>query len=276
MKAKPKSPPADERRVLGSFLVSRRARLKPSDFGLPEGRRRTPGLRREEVAQLAAVSVSWYTWLEQGRDIGVSTNALKRISQVLRLDRAEFNHLFALASKVAPTLSVDDEVTKGLLELLEAIEPVPAYIRNGRLDILAWNSSVTELFVDFATLQPKERNTLRLLFLYPPYRQLIVDWEKVARDTLETFRAARARAEDKVPFDELADELCRESEEFRALWPDLDVKNFSEGTKRLHHPTRGPIDLFYVALAPEGRPELSFVTYIVKNEARGFRESVVD
>lgn len=253
-----------ERKELGAFLVSRRNRLRPSDIGLPIGRRRTPGLRREEVALLAGVSVSWYTWLEQGRDIGVSTAVLTRLASVFRLDRAETSHLFALSSRhgsVVPTL---DEPSAGLLYLVQAIDPVPAYIRNNRLDILAWNAAVAELFVDYAVLEPHERNTLRLLFLYRPYRDLIRDWELIARGTIGLFRAARAKVLDKTPFDRLVEEICAGSEEFRRWWPQVDVQGFDEGQKRLRHPTRGLIDLTYVALMPEGRPDLSLVTYTSK------------
>lgn len=252
---------SEERRALGSFLVDRRARLKPGELGLPEVRRRTPGLRREEVAHLAEVSVSWYTWLEQGRDIRVSALTLKRVSQALRLDRAETEHLFALASQVSPPHLVGEDLTEGLSLLIKAIDPLPAYIRNSRLDILVWNPAVADLFIDYGNLDPYERNTLRLLFLNEYYRTLIVDWESLAREMMGTFRAARAKAKDKVPFDELIEELSSKSREFVEWWPNLDVKNFGEGSKRLHHPRLGLVELSYVALSPQERPELSLVTY---------------
>ena len=252
----------EQRKALGSFLASRRARLQPSDLGMAEGRRRTPGLRREEVAVLAGVSVSWYTWLEQGRDIQASADTLRRLSSVLRLSRTESAHLFALSSREAPFSVATGELTDGLLMLLRAVDPIPAYIRNGCFDILAWNTAVAELFVDYGQLQQHERNTLRLLFLHPPYRTLIIDWEQMTRGMLSTFSAARARAQDKAPFDELIDELRGASEEFCHWWPQADVSGFGEGIKRLQHPTQGRIDLTYVALSPEGKTDLSFVTYI--------------
>lgn len=252
----------EQRKELGAFLSSKRARLQPGDLGLPTGQRRTPGLRREEVALLAGVSVSWYTWLEQGRDIGVSTQVLGRLSTVLRLDRAESSHLFALSSRQPPVMATRGEPSDGLIHVVRAIDPVPAYVRNGRLDILVWNSAVAELFVDYGELEPHERNTLRLLFLYPPYRSLMRDWEEIARGMIRVFHAARAKASDKTPFDELIDELQAESTEFRIWWPSGDVQGFDEGTKRLSHPTRGLVDLTYVALTPEGQPDLSLVTYI--------------
>ncbi len=257
-----KKPSLEERKELGSFLSSRRARLQPDELGLPTGQRRTPGLRREEVALLAGVSVSWYTWLEQGRDIGASAEVLERLSSVLRLDRAESLHLFALSSRQPPVAAAREEPSDGLIHLVQAIDPVPAYIRSSRLDILAWNPAVADLFVDYGGLKPHERNTLRLLFLYPPYRSLMRDWEQLARATIRVFRAARAKAADKAPFDRLVEEICAGSEEFRTWWPEVDVQGFDEGAKRLCHPTRGLLDLTYVALTPEGRPDLSLVTYI--------------
>ncbi len=257
-----RKPSLKERKELGAFLSSRRARLRPDELGLPAGPRRTPGLRREEVALLAGVSVSWYTWLEQGRDIGVSIEVLNRLSTVLRLDRAESLHLFALSSRQPPVVATCGDPSDGLVYLVQAIDPVPAYIRNSRLDILAWNPAVADLFVDYGRLEPHERNTLRLLFLYPPYRSLMRDWEQLARGTIRVFHAARAKASDKAPFDRLVEEICAESEEFRVWWREDDVQVFDEGGKRLCHPTHGLLDLTYVALSPEGRPDLSFVTYI--------------
>ena len=257
-----KKPSLEERKELGTFLSSRRARLQPSELGLPTGQRRTPGLRREEVALLAGVSVSWYTWLEQGRDIGVSDEVLKRLSAVLRLDRSESLHLFALSSRQPPVVATCGELSDGLIYLVQAINPVPAYVRNSRLDILAWNPAVADLFVDYGGLEPHERNTLRLMFLYPPYRSLMRDWEQLARGTISVFHAARAKASDKTSFDRLVKEIGAGSEEFRAWWPKIDVQGFDEGGKRLRHPTHGLLDLTYVALTPEGRPDLSLVTYI--------------
>lgn len=259
-------PSPEQRRELGAFLSSRRARLQPAAFGLPDGPRRTPGLRREEVAVLAGVSVSWYTWLEQGRDIQPSADALRRIARVLKLDPVESTHLFALSSREVQQVSSGDGISEGL-ELLVRSLNVPAYVRNTRLDILAWNDAIAELFVDYGSLEPHERNTLRLLFLYKPYRTLILDWEQMSRGMISNFRAARAQAEDKAPFDSLIDELSRLSPEFRAWWQEIDVKGFDEGAKRLRHPRAGLVAFTYVALTPVGRPDLSLVTYIPRPAA---------
>ena len=263
-----KRPSPEERKELGAFLSSRRGRLQPGDLGLPTGQRRTPGLRREEVASLAGVSVSWYTWLEQGRDIGVSAEVLKRLSIVLRLDPAESLHLLALSSRQPPVVTISGEPSDALVYFVQAIEPVPAYVRSSRFDILAWNPAVADLFVDYGELEPHERNTLRLMFLHPPYRSLMRDWEQQARATIRVFRAARARVLDKAPFDRLVEELCTRSAEFRTWWPAVDVQGFDEGVKQLRHPTRGLLELTYMALTPEGRSDLSLVTYIPRPAAR--------
>lgn len=260
-------PSPEQRHEFGQFLSSRRARLLPSQFGLPAGPRRTPGLRREEVAVLAGVSVSWYTWLEQGRDIQPSADALGRISKVLKLDRVESAHLYALAALDAPAIETDGTVSDGLQALVRAMNPIPAHVRNARLDILAWNDAIADMFVDYGTLQPHERNTLRLLFLHTPYRTVILDWEQMARGMISIFRANRAQAHDKKPFDQLVDELTELSPEFRAWWPDTEVKGLDEGRKRLQHPTNGYVEFTYVALTPEGRPDLSLVTYIPRRAA---------
>jgi transcriptional regulator with XRE-family HTH domain len=262
-----KRPSPEQRRAFGAFLSSGRARLLPADFGLPPGPRRTSGLRREEVALLAGVSVSWYTWLEQGRDIQPSADALRRIGKVLQLDRVEQAHLYALAALDAPAFEADGAVSPALAQLVQAMDPIPAYVRNARLDILVWNDAIAELFVDYGSLQPHERNTLRLLFLYPPYRSMIRDWEAMARGMIATFRAARAQAHNPAPFDSLADELSDQSDAFRAWWQETDVQGFDEGGKRLLHPLRGALDLTYVALTPEGRPDLTLVTYIPRPAA---------
>ena len=226
--------------------------------------RRTPGLRREEVALLAGISVSWHTWLEQGRDIHVLAATLERLAGVLRLDRAETEHLFALSSRQRFARAVSEGASDALFELVQSVDPVPAYVRTKWFDILAWNPAISDLFVDFGGLDRFERNTLRLTFLYAPYRNLIRDWEQFARRMLRIFCAARAKAADKAPFDRLADALRAESDAFRDWWPEGDVQGFDEGTKRLRHPTRGLVDLTYVALTPDGQPDLSLVAYMIR------------
>ena len=259
-----KKPSEQERKALGSYLANQRRRLKPADMGIATGQRRTPGLRREEVAALAGMSVSWYTWLEQGRDIHVSAAALERLASVLRLDQAGTEHLFALSARQRSSSTASKGVSDALFDLVQTVDPLPVYIRTKWFDILAWNPAITDLFVDFGELDPRERNTLRLTFLYAPYRDLIRNWEEFAHTMLRIFCAGRAKAQDKTPFDELAAALRAESDEFRDWWTEGEVESFHEGTKRLRHPTRGLLDLTYVSLTPDGHPDLSLVTYMIR------------
>jgi transcriptional regulator with XRE-family HTH domain len=255
----------EQRRALGAFLASRRARFDPKELGLQTGNRRTPGLRREEVAVLAGVSVSWYTWLEQGRDIRASAETLRRIAKVLRLDRVEAAYLLALSTPGVPSAETNERPSDGLVMLVQALDPIPAYVRNDRFDILAWNAAVADVFVDYDTLQPLQRNTLWLLFLYPPYRDLIVNWEALARRYVAAFRAARARAADKAHFDELVLLLNEGSREFREWWAGVDVDVFDEGIKRLRHHSLGLVEYTYVTLASAGQPELTMVSYVLRS-----------
>ncbi|MBD8872325.1 helix-turn-helix domain-containing protein [Rhodanobacter sp. DHB23] len=253
---------AAQRKELGAFLMACRARVPPTALGFPIGRRRTPGLKREEVALAADVSASWYTWIEQGRDVRASPEALERLARVLRMSDAERAYVFALSGYAPPEDTHDESLTDGLRQFVQALGPLPAYVRNNRFDILIWNRAIAELFVDYDRLAPHERNTLRLMFLHEPYRTLIVNWEEIARGTLASFRAAYAQAADKRPFDALVAELTERSDVFRRWWPDHDVRRFDEGIKQLDHPTLGRVDLQYVALVPQNRHDLSLVTYL--------------
>ena len=150
---------------------------------------------------------------------------------------------------------------------MQALDPIPAYIRNSRTDILAWNAPVADLFVDYGSLEPHERNALCLMFLHPCYRTLIVGWEQRARGYLANFRAARARALDKAPFDSLIEEISESSQEFREWWPDSGVRGFDEGAKCVQHPRNGYSEYVCIALTPEGRPDLSIVAYILQKGA---------
>lgn len=268
-----KTPSTAQRRELGAFLMSRRARVKPHDVGLPAGRRRTLGLRREEVALLAGVSVSWYTWLEQGRDIRASTSALGRISEVLHLSRAEVVHLFTLASELPPPHPPEEDLTDGLNLLVAAIDPVPAYVRNSRWDILAWNTACEHMFLtNISSVAPPDRNALRLFFLDESYRRRMVTWEQTIRGFMESFRMARSRAIDKGPFDDLVEDLYANSAEFREWWPQQDVRILAEGVESFRHPKRGLFDVTYVVLNPEGRPDLSLVTLMAKKMTSARRD----
>src|SRR5215472_17414516 len=210
---------ADDRRF-GTYLKDRRARLDPSAFGFPAGRRRTPGLRREEVAQRANISPTWYTWLEQGRGGAPSAEVLDRIARALMLTDVEREHLFLLGLGRPPEVRYrnDKVVTPRLQRVLDALDPSPALIRTATWDVVAWNRGATVLLMDYGALAPSERNMLRFLFLDPRARAVHHDWDAVARMVVGAFRLDAARAGAAAEVEPLVEELCRLSPEFAAMW----------------------------------------------------------
>jgi transcriptional regulator with XRE-family HTH domain len=252
----------DER--LGAYLRDRRARLDPVTFGFPQGRRRTPGLRREEVAQRANISPTWYTWLEQGRGGAPSADALDRISRALMLTDVEREHLFLLGLGRPPDRRYrpEDGVTPRLKRVLDALEPTPALIRTATWDVVAWNRAASVLLIDFEAAEPGGRNMLRLMFLDSGMRQAQYDWESVARYVVGAFRveAARAGAADEVR--PLVDELCAASPDFKKMWDAGDLWGApGEIVKHLRHPVLGEIAFEHSAFAVDGRPDLSLLIY---------------
>ncbi|MFI7402893.1 helix-turn-helix domain-containing protein [Streptomyces sp. NPDC049541] len=250
---RPVSEPAgalDRRAELSEFLRTRRARLKPEDVGLPDfGRhRRVPGLRREELAQLAGVSVAYYTRLEQGNGRNVSAEVLDAIARALRLTDAEHNHLTHLAKpkqhKKKPAAR-SQQVRRSLRQLLDTMDSVPAYIGGRYSDILAWNRMAAAVFGDWGELAPPERNWARLVFLNPAYRELFVAWEEKASDVVALLRMQAGCYPDDPRLSALVGELSVKSEEFRRLWAMHDVKEKSHGVKHLHHPLVGDLMLNY-------------------------------
>jgi transcriptional regulator with XRE-family HTH domain len=248
---------------LGSFLKDRRAKLDPAAFGFSLTRRRTVGLRREEVAQRANVSATWYTWLEQGRGGAPSSDVLDRISRALMLTNAEREHLFLLGLGRPPDVHFEkaEAVTPRLQRILDALEVSPALVKTATWDIVAWNRAACAVLIDYGTIPPDQRNIVRLMFLDPRLRALQTDGEKAARFVVAAFRAESARAGAGPKVREMVDELSRLSPAFEKLWREHDVRTHGEGTKSLVHPALGPIDLEYSAFAIDGRPELSMVIY---------------
>jgi transcriptional regulator with XRE-family HTH domain len=248
---------------LGTYLKDRRAKLEPAAFGFAAGRRRTPGLRREEVAQRANISPTWYTWLEQGRGGAPSADVLDRISRALMLTDVEREHLFLLGLGRAPEVRYQKNggVTPRLQRVLDALEPTPAIIRTAVWDIVAWNRAATVMLTDYGSLPPEQRNVLRVMFLDPRARAAQYDWESVARFVVGAFRVDAARAGAAEDVQPLVDELCRLSPEFEAMWRDNDVRTHGEAVKRLRHPVLGHIEFEYSAFAVDGRPDLSMVVY---------------
>ncbi|WP_051247939.1 helix-turn-helix transcriptional regulator [Inquilinus limosus] len=253
----------EDRRALSDFVRDRRARIAPEAVGLPAGpRRRTPGLRREEVAQLAGIGVTWYTWFEQGRAIQVSADFLERVCRALRLSEAERAHLYALAQHrppphAAPGLPTVSPILQALLDSL----PNPAYIKTARWDIVAWNAATTALFGDYALIPPDQRNSLWLIFTDPRYRRMMPDWEEGARRVLAKFRLDHGRAGGDPAFAGLVDRLKAASPEFRRWWPRQDVAERSEGLKRIRHDTLGELEFAHATFLVEGAPDLRLVTY---------------
>lgn len=249
---------------LGTYLRDRRTKLDPAALGFPAGRRRTRGLRREEVAQRANISATWYTWLEQGRGGAPSADVLNRIARALMLTDVEREHLFLLGLGRPPEVRYrkSEGVTPRLQRILNALDPVPAVIRTAIWDVVAWNRAATVMLGDYGALPPQQRNVLRILFLDPQARAVQYDWESVARFVLGAFRVDAARAGAGVEVEALVDELCRLSPEFRAMWAENDVHGaHGDVVKRIRHPVLGPFAFEYSAFAIDGRPDLSLVVY---------------
>ncbi|POZ62906.1 helix-turn-helix transcriptional regulator [Chromobacterium alticapitis] len=236
---------------LGAFLRSRRESLNPSMVGLPSGmRRRTPGLRREEVAMLADIGTAWYTWLEQGRDVQASPGVLASLAGALRLSEAERRHLFALAGRPAPDAAAPgNHIEPSLLRMLDNLRDQPAYITGLRWDILAWNRAAAALFGDYRRLPPEERNLLRMVFANPAHRALLAEWDSLARAALAMFRADYGRHAGDPAFERLVDALNRDSGEFRAWWPRREVQEPLSGIKLLNHPQQGRMSFEYSSFA---------------------------
>jgi transcriptional regulator with XRE-family HTH domain len=256
----------DRRAELSEFLRTRRARLKPEEVGLPSfGRhRRVPGLRREELAQLAGMSVAYYTRLEQGNGRNVSAEVLDAIACALRLSDAEHAHLLDLAKpkrQKKKAVARPQQVRVGLLQLLESVDTVPAYVSGRRSDILAWNRLASALFGDWGQLPPAERNWARLVFLNPGYRDLFVDWDRKASDMVSFLRMDAGRHPDDPRLSALVGELSVKSEEFRRLWATHDVKEKSHGAKRMRHPLVGELTLSFETFRLVDDADQSFVTY---------------
>src|SRR5215218_10089128 len=263
---------------LGVYLKDRRTRLDPAALGFPASRRRTSGLRREEVAQRANISPTWYTWLEQGRGGAPSAEVLNRIAGALMLTDVEREHIYLLGLGRPPEVryKAAEGVTPRLQRLLDALEVSPALIKTATWDVVAWNSAAAAVLTDYGALPPGQRNILRLIFCDPRVRAAQVDWKSVARFVVGAFRVDAARAGAVSEVGELVDELCQRSAEFAALWRDNNVHVHGEKPKRLRHPVLGPISLEYSAFAVDGRPDLGMIVYnpATRSEADRIRSLV--
>lgn len=250
--------------LLGTYLKQRREKLDPAALGFPTRRRRTPGLRREEVARRAAISPTWYTWLEQGRGGAPSADVLERIARALMLTDAEREHLFLLGLGRLPEARYQQSegVKPRLQRVLDVLDPSPAIIRTATWDVIAWNRAASVVLMDYGSLPPQRRNVLRWLFLDPSARSAQYDWDSVARFVLGAFRLDTARAGAAVQVGPLIDELCERSPEFKSMWLDNDVHAIhGEAIKRIRHPVLGAFAFEYSTFAVDGRTDLSLVVY---------------
>jgi transcriptional regulator with XRE-family HTH domain len=250
---------------LGTYLRDRRTRLDPAAFGLGGGRRRTPGLRREEVAARANISPTWYTWLEQGRGGAPSADVLDRIARGLMLTEPEREHLYMLGLGRPPEARYQpvDGISPRLQRVLDGMALSPAIIKTAMWDVVGWNRAATALLTDYSKLPREGRNILRLMFNNSRVRDRQEDWDSVARFVVGAFRAdvARAGATANAAATSLVAELCRTSPDFARLWQDNDVVAHGEGVKRINHPDAGLLELDFSSFAVEGRPELGMIIY---------------
>jgi transcriptional regulator with XRE-family HTH domain len=252
------------REELAGFLRARREGLKPDEVGLPGGgRRRTPGLRREELAALAGVGTTWYTWLEQGRDVQASLAVLEALSQALRLTPAERAHLIRLGrGEPAPPLPPQKEtVSPALRRLIDSLEPKPAYLLGRRFDFLAHNRAAAALFPALEDVPAAKRNQVYLVFMHPLWRVMYPDWDLAARRLLARFRVAYAEHAGDPAFESLVHKLNADSPEFREWWPRHEVLSSGEGRKDLEHPVAGHLEFEHAVFLHAEKTEQRLVLY---------------
>ncbi|MFI2258671.1 helix-turn-helix domain-containing protein [Streptomyces tubercidicus] len=249
------------RRELGAFLRSRRERLAPADVGLPGSpRRRTPGLRREEVAGLAGISSSWYAWLEQGR-VRTSEQVLRAVARALRLPADETAHVLSFVEHAAPDGPSPGWVSRNLLSLLESLAPNPAAVLDPHWDLLAWNAGYAALLTDPARLAPKQRNLLWLVFRWPPARALLASWETEARSLLGQFRAKAARHPEDTRYAEITEQLL--ADPHAAHWYGRrETSAYHPAVRHFRHPVAGDLHLRYVKLAAVDQPGHHLLAYV--------------
>ncbi|GAA1986998.1 helix-turn-helix transcriptional regulator [Catenulispora subtropica] len=263
------------RRALGRFIRSRRERLSPADAGIPNAaRRRTPGLRREEVAAISGISQSWYTWLEQGRDIKVSRQILSALAHTLQLSDTERRHLFRLAGELPPaeeesgTCPRPDEQ---LLNMLDALDPNPAFLLDQHWDLLGWNTAEAALIPGYDDLPPARRNMLWLLFGWPPAREVMVDWDRQASPVLAQFRMVAEEHPHDPRYAEIVEDLHRHVPDFSTWWERHEVADYRTVVKRYDHPLAGPMTLRQSKMTVADDPRIHLVARLPADPASAAR-----
>ncbi|MEV4610879.1 helix-turn-helix domain-containing protein [Neorhizobium sp. LMR1-1-1.1] len=254
---------------LGSYLKDRRAKLDPAEFGIEATRRRTPGLRREEVAQRANVSATWYTWLEQGRGGSPSSDVLDRLARALTLTSAEREHLFLLAQHRPPEIRHQpfEPISAQLQRVLDAMTFSPAVLRTALWDVVGWNAAASVVMTDYALLPPEERNILKLIFCNQRVRGHMVNWERDARSAVASFRAEAIKAAPAQALQAMVKQLSQASPEFSAIWQNYDIQNYGAGTKHFRHEIAGDLMMEYSSFTVDGRPDLGLVVFTPMTEA---------
>lgn len=249
------------RTELAAFLRSRRASLSPQTVGLPfTGRRRTPGLRREEVAVLADVSVTWYTFLEQGRPIRISPEALLRVASALRLADLEVRHLFLLAERTPPRTPAVDDVPERLLDVMASLTDSPAWLVNPTYDALSWNRASAAVWLDLDAVCAEERNLVWLMLTRPEPPALHVDWASDARRTMAALRARHAERGNDPRFEELVDRLTKASPFFREWWPRHEIHTPAPCIA-IRHPRAGLLRFSATTFRPDPGPGLRLLVW---------------
>ncbi|TCN04536.1 helix-turn-helix protein [Bacillus sp. BK006] len=260
----------ERRRELGDFLKVRRERLSPGDFNLPIGaRRRAKGLRREEVSQLAGIGITWYTWLEQGRDIQVSSEVLEAISRIFTLNKEEKEHLFLLGNQPLPSTTVQNErenIDRVVKNLLSQLGHCPAYVTDEKLNIVDWNKAAIKVFGDFNEMDERNRNAVWRCFTSKEYQNLFQNWEDHAQRLIAQFRLAYTRFVGDEWFKTIISELSEESPHFYEWWSNHEVLGTPCGKKTIIHPVVGEMIMDHITLQVYDAPELKVTVYQPRQE----------
>lgn len=252
--------------ALSAFLKSQRAKLSPELAGLPAGtRRRTPGLRREEVAQLAGVSTTWYTWLEQGRDIRVSTSVLDCVAQALQLSADQRKYLYSLAfesdAEAYPTEQETVQLSPSLQKILAELTHCPVIVSDRKCNIVGWNRAAAFVFLDFDRIPPAERNMIRLLFARREFQRLALNWEQFANEFLSMFRTYYGQYVNDGWYDAFLGEMIAEYPDFKRMWEDNQVKSAPEVHLEFRHAKAGKMVYELTSLKVYGKDDLRCSIY---------------